>query len=403
MTLPRAARMNWPPPSPNPFRQRRATIRRARTAAAAAVLFSTTLVLSASASQQQSQAGDTVRPGEPLGYPVPLSTGGSIPVIPVDRNDADPGIEDDFYVYPPPLSLERDPAGHVEASVTHTGRVRVRLRGASRHITDEIHAWLVGEGLLPAARRSGVLPLEYSRIRILDADSEADARWEAVYPPDANATPETPAPQDWITFVFAPRDGVTELPDDFIARLNDPDRLPSFSVVLSYGGRIQELDSLILNASTLRGTDFLVELRGDGGRGLVTRRQARDLLSEVLTEVSQIIYIESVGPVNLENDGWLDSGLFQRVTISGEDFWSKEDNLRRVGFSGEDLDPDTHSTMREKTASELQDESRERLSEETSSYWKRWTAGAWCSIGRARARRPSNRRPFGRSGSPAPS
>ena len=218
MELSPTARMETATPSPNPLPRGRARTSRAIVVAAAAVLFSTTLVLSARASQQQGQAGDTVEPDSGFGFSAVLSTGESVQVYPAARNRADDGIEDHIYLYLPPLTLERDSDGQVLASVARNGRVRVRLRGTSQHITDELHAWLADEGLLPAATRSGsrsVRPLQYDRIRIVDEDYEADARWEAVYPV---STDRQPVAQEWIVFVFTRREGASESPADFADR-----------------------------------------------------------------------------------------------------------------------------------------------------------------------------------------
>ena len=343
-----------------------------RASVAAAVLLGTSLLLPTAGAQ--AQPTDAVEPNSGMAFSAPLPTGESVAVYPAARNRADDDIRNHVYLYLPPLTPERDANGQVPAMTTHSEGVRVRFRGASPSITDGLHEWLAAQDpatLLPAPRSGSrsVRPLPYDTIRILDADLEPDSRWEAVY----GSTDVTPVPlQEWIPFVFTRRDGAGESPADFIDRLNDPARLPSFSAEVSYGGRIQVMDSLILNASVLTTTDFLVELEGNGSRELVTRDQARDLVSKYLTEVSQRTYQESsVGPENL-NAGWLDSGLFQRVRMSGEDFWNNDaENLRRAGFSGDDLSPDRHREMREKTARELLDESDNKLSQATSNYWTR--------------------------------
>ena len=353
---------------------RRATACKAIAALAAAALFGATLMPTAWGVQQEGE--DTVdrdgvgrvEPSSGLGFQAGLATGEVVGVYPADRNQADDAIENHVYLYLPPLTPQRDSDGRVTAFVTPSGRVRVLLRGTSLNITSQLHNWLADRGDLPDTTRSGsrsVRPLPYDQIRIVDADDDLDARWEAVYPP-----PETtPVLQEWLPFVFTPREGVSESADEFIARWNDPNRLPSLRAVVNYGGRTTVLGSVIVNASALRTTDFLVDLKGEGQRDLVTRDQARELVSKYVSDVSQRTYRESSDAVSLD-DGWLDNGLFQRVTMSADEFWSNEVNLRRVGFSGDDLSPDRHREMRERTARELRDTTNDKLSEETSSYWK---------------------------------
>ena len=373
MKLSPAAPIAAPTASPNPLPRGRATTHGA-IAVAAVVLFSTTLVLSALASQREERGGDPVEPNRGLGFLAVLASGEAIQVYPAARNrartndgQANDGIEDDVYLYLPRLALERDSQGQLVARQMRNERVEVRLQGTSPNITAALHDWLADEGLLNPATRLGsrsVRPLAYNRIRVFDTAFPPDAWWEAVYPVSDEVTPVA---QEWIPFVFTRLEGASESPRDFMNRLNDPDRLRSLTAHVSYGGRTIELASRSLTASSLRETDFLVDLKGDGGREFVTRDQARGLLSKYLTEVSQTIYTE--GPVTLDGD-WLES-LFRQVTMSADEFWSSEDNLRRVGFSGDDLAPERHLRMREQTARELLDDSNDKLSVETSSYWKR--------------------------------
>ncbi len=346
----------------------RATTCRAIAVLAAAVLFGAALVPSAWGAQQP--GGDTVEPRRGLGFEAELPTGEVVQVYPSARNRAEDPVRTHVYLYLPPLTPQRDSDGKVRASVTRSGGVRVPLRGSSLNITNELHKWLADEKLLPDATRSGsrsVQPLEYERIRIIDADDDVEAWWEAVHP----TAEATWAAQEWVPFVFRPREGASESPEEFVDRWNDPSRLPSLRALVTYEGRRSQVGSVSLRASTLRETDFLVDLRGDGERDLVTRDQARELVSKYMTVVSQRTYREGDEVAVSVDDGWLDSGLFRRVTMAGDEFWSSEENLRRVGFSGDDLSPDRHREMREQTARELKDTESEKLSTETSSYWKR--------------------------------
>ena len=340
-----------------------------RAIAVAATLLGTTPVVSARGVQQQGEAREPVEPNSPSEFMAILPSGESVQVYPCARNRATDAITKHCYLYLPPLTLERDSDGRVLASETPSGGVSIRMIGNSQHLTNGVHAWLADEDMLPDARRPGsafVGPFPYHQIRVLDADHGPDVRWHAV----ALSTDEGSVAQEWITFVFTPLAGVSESPAEFIERLNDPDRLPSLRAVLSYGGRTVVVNSLSLTASMLRGTNFLVDLKGDGGRDLVTRNQARDLLLTYATYVTQITYTESPDQVTV-NPGWLFDSLFKVVVISAEDFWADAQYLLRVGFSDKDLLPDTHRQMLVQTAWELLNEEDTHFSKAVSEYWRR--------------------------------
>ena len=349
-----------------------ATTRRAIVAVAAATLIGTTLAPSAQGKQEEVR--DAVEPDSGLGFMAVLPGGDSVQVYPCARNRATDAIKEHCYLYLPPLTVERDSDGRVLASETPSGGVRVRVRGVSQHLTNGVHAWLAAEDMLPDAKRPGsvfVGPLPYHQIRITDADYALDVRWAAVYP-DADVTP---VPQEWITFVFTPRDGVSESPAKFIERLNDPGRLPSLSAVLGYSGRTVVIASLTLKASDLKQTNFLLDLKGKGGRrDLVTRDQRHELTSRAATYVTQRRYKEG-GPddVDVKLDVKLDGllVLFKEIRMSGQELWSSAENLLRVGFSGDDLLPDRHRQIWVETAKELLDETDTHFSKVVSDYWRR--------------------------------
>ena len=210
-------RTAWPSPLAGGWARIRKAIAVATTAAA---LFGTISVLSAQR-EQQGDARNTVQPDSPLTFTAVLPSGQSVQVYRCGHNQADEAIENDCYIYVPPLTLDRDPAGRVPASVTPSGGVRVRMQGVSPAITYQLHTWLVDEQKLPPARREGSLyvqQLDYHQIRIIDADREEDARWQALSP----GVGVTQVPREWIPFVFTPLDGVSESPSEFIDRLNDP-------------------------------------------------------------------------------------------------------------------------------------------------------------------------------------
>ena len=311
-----------------------------------------------------------------------LSTGEIVQVFPAARNIGQEDQSRHIFLYIPPLTLKRDSAGQVETLVTTTGGVRVEMRGASPRITNGLHQWLAVDGSLPAARRPGsrsVRPLPYHEIRIFDTDVVDEARWEAVYPTVADLIPVS---QEWIPFVFRRRPGVSESAADFIERLRDPVRLPSLQASVSYGGRFQVVDSVIINSSSLRTTDFLVALKGDGGRELVTRDQARELVSSYITNITQRVYRESSDPDPISVDeGWLGEDLFREVRMSGNDFWFNQDNLRRAGYSADDYSPDRHREILQTTTAEMQDESKDMLSREMSDEWTKGPASTTVSGG----------------------
>ena len=348
--------------------------RRAIVAATAATLIGTTLAPSAQG-QQQEEVRNAVEPDSGLGFMAVLPGGYSVQVYPCARNRATDAIKEHCYLYLPPLTLERNSDGRVLASETFSGGVRVRVRGVSQHLTNGVHAWLAAEEMLPDANRPGsvsVGPLPYHQIRIADADYALDVRWAAVYP-GANVTP---VPQEWIPIVFTPRDGVSESPAEFIERLNDPGRLPSLIAVLGYSGRTVEIVTQTLKASDLKQTNFLLDLKGDGGRDFVTRDQRHELTSRAATYVTQRHYKEGPDDVDVKLDVKLDGllVLFKEIRMSWQELWSSSENLLRVGFSGMDLLPDTHTQMQAQIARELLDEEDPYFSEAVSHYLNR---GPW--------------------------
>ena len=180
-------------------------------------------------------------------------------------------------------------------------------------------------------------------------------------------------PDEWILFVFTPRDGVSESPAAFIQRLNDPGRLPSLSVVVRYAGMTVKWTTMTLTASMLRSTNFLLDLKGDGGRDLLTRNQVHEVTSTNALQAVQILYKETPDEVPDEvllDKGWLYGGLFKEVRISAEELWKSEVYLLRMGFSGEDLSPDKHREFRKRLTTEMNDTSDTHLTRASTHYAK---------------------------------